>query len=266
LPPDASCARFPLVSTYIHPNSQAIHSYSSFFHWPFRARLAARAQKIRKINANQRKSAADFMLASAARQRTIIRDSKFPKLKDGKMKPQIVRYSEARAAIRDYHEAGNDITVLLTAVERLTKKKADDPNKDAARLDDNIRAINTYMKYFSKNPFTVLTTPKPIYRFEQVEVSATPDLYVEENGVKKLIRLDFNQQKPREEAVDIVMKVMYEAGSEAQLGVKPKDVIYLDVSRQVQYTGKKLNKGLKKNIDAALATIQDMWANIKQEQ
>ena len=36
------------------------------------------------------KSLADFMLAGAARQRTIIRDSKFPKLKDGKPKPQIV--------------------------------------------------------------------------------------------------------------------------------------------------------------------------------
>lgn len=121
------------------------------------------------------------------------------------------------------------------------------------------------MKYYSKNAFKVLTTPKPIYHFEQVDVSATPDLYVEENGVKKLIKLDFKQNKPKEEAVYIIMKVMFEAASEAQLGVKPKDVVYLDVSRQSQYTGKKLNKGLKKNIDAALATIQDMWSNLKQE-
>lgn len=208
---------------------------------------------------------ADFMLASPARQRTIIRDSKFPKLKDGKPKPQIVRYSETRAAIRDFHESGNDITVLLKAVERLTNKKINNPEKDASRIDDNIRAITAYAKYYSKVPFQVLPTPKPLYCYEQVEVSATPDLYVQENGTKKLIKLDFNQSKPRQEAVDIIMKVMSEAANQAELGVKPKDVVYLDVSRREQYSGKKLNVGLKKNIDAALATIQDMWNNIKQE-
>lgn len=208
---------------------------------------------------------ADFMLASPARQRSIIRDSKFPKLRDGKPRPQIVRYSETRAAIRDFHESGNDITVLLRAVERLSNKKINNPDKDASRIDDNIRAINAYAKYYSKTPFTVLPTPRPIYRFGQVEVSATPDLFIQENGTKKLIKLDFNQGKPRKEAVDIIMKVMAEAAAQAELGVRPKDVVYLDVSRREQYNGKKLNTGLKKNIDAALATIQDMWGSISQE-
>jgi len=208
---------------------------------------------------------ADFMLANPARQRKIIRDSKFPKLKDGKPKPQIVRYSESRAAIRDFHESGNDITILLKAIERLTNKKLTNPEKDSARIDDNIRAISAYAKYYSKTSFEVLPTPKPIYSYEQIEVSAIPDLCVQENGTKKLIKLDFNQAKPRKEAVDIIMKVMSEAALQAELGIKPKDVVYLDVSRQEQYTGKKLNIGLKKNIDAALATIQDMWSNIKQE-
>jgi hypothetical protein len=206
---------------------------------------------------------ADFMLAGDSRRRTLVRDSKFPKLKDGKPKPQIVRYSEARAAIRDYHEKGNDLKVLLTAVERLAKKKAEHPEKDSARIDDNIRAIKAYTTYFSKNKFVVLPTPKPTYSSNHVEVSAKPDLYVEEDGKKKLIRLDFNQRNPKPEAIQIVLKVMYEAASLANLGVKPQDVIYLDVSRDNQYTGAKLNKSLKKEIDAALATIQDMWGNIR---
>jgi len=208
---------------------------------------------------------ADFMLATDARRRSIIRDSKFPRLKDGKPKPQIVRYSEARSAIRDYHESGNDIRVLITQIEKLTRKKAEHPEKDAARIDDNIRAIKAYMAQFSKNEFSVLTTPKPIYALGQMEVSATPDLYVEENGVRKLIKLDFNQQTPKDGAVEIVLKVMYEAGFNHQLGVKPKDVVYLDVLRQTHHTGAKLNKRLKKDVDAALTTIQEMWENIKQE-
>jgi hypothetical protein len=210
------------------------------------------------------KMLADFMLASSSRQRTIIRDAKYPKLKDGKPKPQIVRYSEARAAIRGYHESGNNINVLLTAVERLVKKKAEHPEKNASRIDDNIRAIKAYINYYSKNKFNILATPRPVYRFEQVEVSATPDLFIEEDGNKKLIKLDFNQTKPKEEGIDIILKVMFEAAVALELGVRPKDVVYLDVSRQGQKTGAKLNKSLKRDVDAALATIQDMWANIKQ--
>jgi hypothetical protein len=208
---------------------------------------------------------ADFILAGPARQRTLIRNAKFPRLKDGKVKPQIVRYSEARSSIRDFHEAGNDLKVLLSAVERLAKKLVEFPDKDAGRLNDNIRAIKAYAAQFSNRRFRVLTTPKPIYAFRNIEVSATPDLYVEEEGAKKLIKLDFNQEKPKDGTVPIILKVMHEAANSKGLGVKPRDVLYVDVTRQNTASGEKLNKKLKKEIDAALETIQDMWGNIRQE-
>jgi hypothetical protein len=208
---------------------------------------------------------ADFMLAGSSRQRTLVRNAKFPKLKDGKTKPQILRYTEARSSIRDFHESGNDLKVLLTAVERLAKKKIENPEKDESRINDNIRAIKAYAAQFSKREFVVLPTPKPVYASGGIEVSATPDLYVEEKGVKKLIKLDFNQGKSPDETVEIILKVMHEASVGSNLGVKPKDVLYLDVSRQTNRSGDKLNKKLKKEIDAALATIQDMWNNIKQD-
>jgi hypothetical protein len=57
---------------------------------------------------------------------------------------------------------------------------------------------------------------------------------------------------------------MHEAAMVEELGVKPADVIYLDVSRQQQFTGKKLNKQLKRDIDAACETIEDIWPRVKQ--
>lgn len=147
---------------------------------------------------------------------------------------------------------------------RRSKKKNENPDKDASRIDDNIRAIKAYMTHYKDNSFTVLTTPKPIYASGQMEVTATPDLYVEEAGMNKLIKLDFNQRKPEKQAIDIILKVTYEAASAKQLGVTPKNVAYLDVSRKEQYNGGKLNGRLKKDVDAALATIEDMWVNIKQ--
>lgn len=207
---------------------------------------------------------AQFMNATSFRQRRLLRDYKFPFNKDGTRKPQIVRYSEARATIQKYHQSDNDVTVLLDAVETLKKKAADNPEKDQSRFRDNIRAITAYMKHFQDNKFTVLPSPRPKYVHGDVYVSTTPDLYVDENGAKKLIKLDFSATAPKDEVVSIILKVMHEAAMIDELGVAPSNVIYLDVSRQRQFTGKKLNKQLKRDIDAACETIEDIWPRVKQ--
>jgi hypothetical protein len=209
------------------------------------------------------KGLANFMKSSSAVQRTLLKNHKFPFDSQGKKRPQIVRYSEARAAIHRYHQSGNEIGVLISAIERLVKKSMEGLAKDVTRLDDNVRAIKTYMAHFSTNKFEVLPNPKPKYTHGQVIVSATPDLYVKEGSKKRLIRLDFNAKKPDEEVVDIILKVMHQAAEEAHLGISPTDVVYLDVSRQTQYLGKKLNSRLKKEIDAACDTIADIWPAIK---
>jgi|SRR5579885_1377658 len=207
---------------------------------------------------------AKFMKASASAQRTLLRNHKFPFTAAGKKRPQIVYYSEARTAIRKYHESENNVSVLLTAIEDLLKKEAEHPEKDGSRISDNVRAVKAYMAYFAHRKFTVLENPKPKYQHGEVIVSATPDLYVDEGGRKKLIKLDFSIPKPDEEVVQIILKVMHEAAAVGQLGAHPKDVIYLDVSRQNQYTGTALNKRLKRDIDAACETIADIWPRIKQ--
>lgn len=208
---------------------------------------------------------AKFMRGAAAAQRSLLQSYKFPFDSHGNKRPQIVRYSEARTAIRKYHESGNDLSVLVKAIEDLLRKEIEHPEKDAARIKDNIRAVNTYMKHFSKNNFTVLENPKPKYIHDEVTVTATPDLYVAEDGRKKLIKLDFNMQKPDEQSVEIILKVMHEAASASELGVLPKDVIYLDVSRQARYAGKQMNKRLLRDIEAACETIADIWPRIRQK-
>jgi len=208
---------------------------------------------------------AKFMKSGPASQRTLLKTYKFTHDKSGNKRPQIVRYSEARAAIKKYHESGNDVATLLSAVAALQKKEATiDPDKDASRIKDNIRAIETYMKHFSKNKFVVLENPKPKYTHASVEVSASPDLFVDDSGTKKMIKLDFNSSALDLESIKVILKVMHEASVIKNLGVAPKDVIYLDVSRNEQHGGAKLNKNLKKDIDAACETIEDIWPKVKQ--
>jgi hypothetical protein len=208
---------------------------------------------------------AKFMRGMPAAQRTLLRNFKFPFDANGNKRPQIVRYSEARAAIRKYHESGNRVTILLEAIENLLKKEIEHPEKDASRIHDNVRAVKTYMSHFSKNNFTILENPNPKYLHDEVVVTATPDLYVEENGKRKLIKLDFNVHKPDQETVEIILKVMHEASAISKLGVQPRDVVYLDVSRQAQFVGTKMNKRLLRDIDAACETIADIWPKIKQK-
>lgn len=210
------------------------------------------------------KGLARFMTSSEATRRSLLRDFKFPFNKDGSKKPQIVWYSEARAVIRDYHEGGNNAATIVTAIEKLIAKRVQNPAKNAARIKDNIRALETYLKHFSDRKFLILETPKPTYTHGEVTVNTSPDLYVDESGKKKLIKLDFSEKKPNEDAVEIQLKVMHEAASMARLPVQPADVVYLDITRQTQYNGKKLNKKLKKNIDAACETIEDIWPKLKQ--
>lgn len=208
---------------------------------------------------------AKFMRGAAAAQRSLLQSYKFPFDSRGNKRPQIVRYSEARAAIRKYHESGNDLGILLKAIEDLLRKEIEHPEKDASRIRDNVRAVNTYMKHFSAKRFKVLENPRPKYIHDDVTVTAIPDLFVSEDGRKKLIKLDFNAQKPEQPTIDIILKVVYEASAAMQLGVLPKDVIYLDVSRQEQYAGTKMNKRLLRDIEAACETIADIWPRIRQK-
>ena len=206
---------------------------------------------------------AKFMRASSAAQRTLLRNHKFPFTADGKKRPQIVHYSEARTAIRKYHESGNQVSVLVQAIEDLLKKEIDHPEKDASRIHDNVRAVKTYMAHFAHSKFTILENPKPKYQHGEVVVSATPDLFVDDGGRKKLIKLDFNAVKPDDDVIQIVLKVMHEASVVCGLAVHPKDVVYLDVSRLAQHSGAKLNSRLKRDIDAACDTIADIWPRIQ---
>lgn len=207
---------------------------------------------------------AKFMKSRPASARTLLKSYKFQTDKNGNKRPQIVRYSEARAAIKKYHETGNDVATLLAAVAALQKKEAANPEKNADRIHDNVRAIEAYMKHFSKNNFVVLENPKPKYTHGTVEVSATPELFVDDSGTRKLIKLDFNSTALDPESIKVILKVMHEASEMKALNVAPKDVIYLDVARNAQHTGEKLNKQLKRDIDAACETIEDIWPKVKQ--
>ncbi|MFC6647321.1 hypothetical protein ACFQBQ_17440 [Granulicella cerasi] len=207
---------------------------------------------------------AEFMKAGASRQRAMLRNYKFQFDANGHKRPQIVRYSEARAAIKKFHESGNDMGLLISAAVKLQKKEAAEPDRDSSRLRDNIRAIESYATHFGNSKFQIIDSPKPVYTHGTVDVTATPDLYVDDQGTPKIVKLHFSRTEPDQDHINIVLKVMHEAVTSCGINVHPRDVIYLDIARNRHYTGAKLNKRLKSDIDAACDTIADIWPKITQ--
>lgn len=205
------------------------------------------------------KGLAKFMTSTPARQRKILRDYKFPKPEGV---AQAKYYAPARSAIHEYHAQQNDRAVLKKAVDDLNKRSAMTPNKlISGKLDNNVRAIECYMKYFSQNHFDVLPIPPLQLVRGNVLVTATPDLFVTEKGRYQLIKLELGAKVPRPEVIRIITQVIFEA-TDGLIQVAPKDVLFLDVIRGTLSRGARIRTRLKADIDAACRNIEDMWPNI----
>ena len=206
------------------------------------------------------KGLAKFMTRGPAGQRKVLRDFKLPK-PEGFV--QSIYYGEARRAIRDYHSKGNDPATLVSAIEDLRTEADRATGQGQTRLEHNIRAVESYLRHFANKRFTVLETPRLRYSHENVTVSATPDLFVEENGREKLIKLELGADAPDHTMVKIILQVMYQAAVSDGIAVRPQDVIYLDASRAVQHKGAKVRARLTGEIEAACENIEAMWPGIR---
>lgn len=206
------------------------------------------------------KGLAKFMTKGPAGQRKVLHDFKSPK-PEGFV--QTVYYGEARQAIREYHSKGNNPATLVKAIEDLRAEADRASGQTQTRLEHNIRAVESYLRHFAHRGFKVLPTPRLEYSHRSVAVSAAPDLFVEEKGREKLIKLELGADAPDRAMVKIILQVMYQAALSNGMSVRPQDVIYLDASRAVQHKGAKVRARLRHEIEAACENIEAMWPGIK---
>jgi len=206
------------------------------------------------------KGLAKFMTSGFAGQRKILHDFKFPDPEGG---VQAAYYADARRAIKEYHDSENDAAVIAYAVDDLKGKAHRETERKRTRLEHNIRALESYLDNFGDKNFKVLAMPELKYSRGAVVVSAIPDLCVQQDGRKKLIKLDFGSKEPDTKLVNIIIQVIYQAASSEGLPVTPKDVIYLDVPRGRVHKGARVRTRLNKEIQAACDNIEALWPGIK---
>ncbi len=199
------------------------------------------------------------MTSGAASQRKILRDYKFP---DPEGAVQAKYYSEARRVIGEYHTAGNDASLIASAVDQLRTKAAREGGKKEDRLRNNIRALESYLRNFGKRNLSVLPTPDLKYTHGQVLVSAYPDLYVKDGERHKIIKLDMGKESQKPLSIKIILQLTFAAAQRENLPIAPKDVIYVEVEHGVQHSGAKRGSRVMRDIDAACQTIEDVWPRL----
>ncbi len=203
------------------------------------------------------KGLADYMTASHTRQRTVLRQFKFPQEDEAQAK--IVYYREARDRVAVLHRSGRDGAWLTLQAAQLETLAAMSTGQTKTRLRHNARGLRDYARNFASRSFEILDDLRLSLQFGDVVVSVVPDLHVREKGKEKLIKLEFSAAEPLPAAVQVISQAMFEAAEQANLGLPSASVLYLDVPRGVAHKGARLGSRMRRDIESVCLSISAIW-------
>jgi hypothetical protein len=203
---------------------------------------------------------AEFATTYGRSAESVLRPYKFNKRGEGFARSSY--YQHAIKAIRIYHSRDNDSKGLEATLFELRARADKAANsRERSKLRHNISAIEAYRRIYKNRHFRILPNHRIAYRVGQVDVTAQPDLWVEENGTQVLLKIGVSKKKPS--YVDIILTVMRKAAVADHHHVRARNVVYLDVS-----TGRELTccAGLtrfNRTFAAKAREIARVWPNMK---
>lgn len=205
------------------------------------------------------KGLAKFMTASAAGQRKVLRDYKYP---DEEGTAQAAYYREARDLIAEYHRAGHQRQWLEERAQIIANTASALGGRVGTRLRHNARALTEYGGHFGASRMDVLPKRKLLLAVGDVLVSVVPDLHVKESERERFMKLEFSAKKPSEPLIKIMSQLMFEAAVQAEVPVRPSDVLFVDVPRGLRHKGARMGSRVRTEIEAACANIAAVWPSI----
>lgn len=200
------------------------------------------------------------MSASAVKQRSIIRQYKYPTQEEAHAK--IIYYRESRDIIKAFHAARHPIEFLRDQSERLLRLALGNTGTTKTRLRNNSRALMQYADFFGEKEYEILGDVGYRLNFADVTITVYPDLHVLENGIEKIIKLDFDAKEPDKDFVMIMSQCLYEGAKSAGQDLKSSCVLYADVPRGRLHKGARAGSRTLRNIEATCQTIADIWDRI----
>jgi hypothetical protein len=203
---------------------------------------------------------AEFATTYGRSAESVLRPFKFNKRGEGFARSSY--YQHALTAIRMYHSNANDLRVLETALFEL-RARADKTtsSRERSKLRHNISAIEAYRRIYRGRNFNILPNRRIAYRIGQIDVTAQPDLWVEENGTQVLLKIGVSKKTPS--YVDIVLTVMRKAAVSNHHTVRAKNVVYLDVSTGRELICKAGLARFNQTFMARAREIANVWPKMK---
>lgn len=203
---------------------------------------------------------ADYMTSNPAKQRSILRQYKYPG--DDEARAKVLYYREARDIIAAYH--GGDCVpdwleeraIELDSLARLST------GRTKTRLRHNSRTIRDYAETFAGRKFEILQDVRLTWEHGGVRVSVVPDLHVREKRIERIIKLGFAKDEPDPARVKIAGQLMYQAAEDVGMGLNSAGVLFLDIARGLEYRGARAGSRTIADLQAACETIRDVWERL----
>ena len=206
------------------------------------------------------KGFADYMTATPAKQRKILRDYKYPQ--DDEAYAKRLYYREARDVVAAFHKNDHDHTWLGTKAEELSNLGDSMGGQSRQRLKHNSRGIRQYGDHFSDRRFEIQPDVRWKLVFGDVQISVVPDLVAVEKGKPKVVKLDFSNAEPNTEGSKIIAQCMFEAATGRVQNLTSSSVLYLDVARGKELRGARAGSRAMREIEAACQTIEAIWPQL----
>jgi len=169
-------------------------------------------------------------------------------------------YVKALSLIKQHHK-GNSAHVTSSIQNLLKEAMAETVPHKRAKLLSNHRAIMDYLKHFGTRKLTIRPGKHLYYVFEDLVVSAHPDLVAEEDGNLVLIKLNLSKKDFPGGVSAMLLHVLYEAAQIKGLAVNSTGVECLQTSSGTTTVGPKKGFPDKKSLNAGCQTILDLWEN-----
>lgn len=199
---------------------------------------------------------AEFVLGSPSHQSTTVRNLQKPKTADVIM--PMSYYTRAIGIIRDYHNQGNEYSVVSQGLKQLYQdSEVAEKSQTRVKLKLNLNAVESYMRKFASRSWKVVPCPKCYYISSNVHISGKPDLAVQDSDRIRLVKLGIRKQKETEELIRLMLRAMYQA-AETKLAVKPEDITYFDVGTGESISGDSSDGHLAKTIESGCQLLSKL--------
>jgi hypothetical protein len=168
-------------------------------------------------------------------------------------------YIKALSAIKRHHR-GEHAHVQKVLKDLLAEAAVETDSRKRAKLLGNHRAIIDYLKTFGNRALIIKPGKQLHFVYEDLVISARPDLVAEENGETTLIKLNLGKKTFGGGVPALLLHLLYEAAKVHDANLKPNRVECIQLADGSKISGPKNGFPPKKVLENACKEIVKIWS------